>query len=151
VHVVFLVQEVAMSISRASAEWNGTLKAGRGVMRPENGGEAPFSAATRFEGQKGSNPEELIGAALAGCFSMALSLGLEKAGVTPQSIRTSAKTHLEKEGDGFAIKRIELSTEVRATGDEAKIRSVADETKKGCPVSKALRAQIDLEVKVVSG
>jgi osmotically inducible protein OsmC len=151
-HVVFLIEEVAMTISKANAEWNGNFKAGRGVMRPENGGaEVPFSVATRFEGQKGSNPEELIGAALAGCFSMALSLGLEKAGVTPQSIRTSARTHLEKEGDGFGIPRIELSTEVRATGDEAKIRSVAEETKKGCPVSKVLRAQIDLEVKVVSG
>ncbi|MDP9001330.1 MAG: OsmC family peroxiredoxin, partial [Myxococcota bacterium] len=103
-----------------------------------------------FEGGQGSNPEELVGAALAGCFSMALSLGLEKAGMTPQSIQTSARVHLEKVGDGFAIRRIDLSTEGRvAGGDDAKFRAVAEETKKNCPVGKLLTAaEITLEAKL---
>src|SRR5690606_37254817 len=111
------------------AEWSGDLKSGKGVMRPAGAGEVPFSMGTRFEGQRGSNPEELIGAALAGCYSMAMSLGLEQAGITPKKIDTSAKLHLEKQGDGFAITRIELATEVHASGDEQKIRSVAEATK----------------------
>jgi lipoyl-dependent peroxiredoxin len=139
-----------MSISQANASWDGTLKNGRGTMKPEHGGEVPFSLATRFEGAQGSNPEELVGAALAGCFSMALSLGLEKAGMTPQSIRTSARVHLEKDGEGFAIPRIDLTTEARiAGGDEAKFRAVADETKKACPIGKLLAsAKITLEAKL---
>jgi osmotically inducible protein OsmC len=82
---------------------------------------------------------------------MAMSLGLEQAGITPKSIATSAKVHLEKQGDGFAITRIELATEARATGgDEAKLKSVAEETKRGCPVSKALRVpEITLDAKLV--
>ena len=140
-----------MSISKANAEWTGNLKSGRGMMLPENGAEVPFSLSTRFEGAKGSNPEELIGAALAGCFSMALSLGLETAGVTPVSIKTGARVHLEKDGPGFHIPRIELATKIEATGgDEAKIRAVAEETKKQCPVSKVLAgAKIDLTVDIV--
>ena len=142
-----------MGYSKASGSWDGNIKAGKGIMKPDNGPEVPFTLATRFEGAKGSNPEEMIGAALAGCFSMALSLGLEKAGMTPQSIRTSAKVHLEKEGEGFRIPKIELSTEVKATGgDDAKFKSVAEETKKQCPVSKVLKAaEITLEAKLVSG
>ena len=140
-----------MSISKASGSWDGTIKAGKGIMKGENAPEIPFSLSTRFEGAKGSNPEEVIGAALSGCFSMALSLGLEKAGMTPQSIKTSAQVHLEKEGEGFHIPRITLSTEVRATGgDEAKFKAVAEETKKQCPVSKLLKAEITLEAKLVS-
>jgi osmotically inducible protein OsmC len=140
-----------MSISKANGTWEGTLKGGKGTMKPENGAEVPFSLGTRFEGQKGSNPEEVIGAALAGCFSMALSLGLEKAGMTPQNIRTSAKVHLEKEGEGFHIPRIELTTEVQATGgDEAKFKAVAEDTKKNCPVSKVLKAaEIILDAKLL--
>lgn len=140
-----------MSISKANGSWDGSIKTGKGTMKGENAPEIPFSLSTRFEGAKGSNPEEVIGAALSGCFSMALSLALEKAGMTPQSIRTSAQVHLEKEGEGFHIPRIALSTEVRATGgDEAKFKAVADETKKQCPVSKLLRAEITLEAKLLS-
>ena len=106
---------------------------------------------SRFEGKPGSNPEEMIGAALAGCYSMALSLGLEKGGITPESITTSAKVHLEKDGEGFAIPKIELSTEIKAAGDAEKIKAIAEETKKQCPVSKALKAvDIALEIKVAS-
>lgn len=142
-----------MGYAKASGSWDGNIKSGKGTMKPDNGPEVGFSLATRFEGVKGSNPEELIGAALSGCFSMALSLGLEKAGMTPQSIRTSAKVHLEKEGDGFHIPKIELSTEVKATGgDEAKFKAVAEETKRQCPVSKVLKAaEITLDAKLVAG
>jgi osmotically inducible protein OsmC len=139
-----------MGISKATGTWEGTLKAGRGAMVPEHAASVPFSLATRFEGAQGSSPEELAGAALAGCFSMALSLGLEKSGMTPQSIRTSARVHLEKAGEGFAIPRIELTTEASVSGgDEAKFRAVAEETKKGCPISKLFAgAQISLDAKL---
>jgi len=130
-----------MTINKASAHWEGTLKQGTGAMKPAHGGEIPFSLATRFEGKPGSNPEEVIGAALAGCFSMALSVGLEQAGATPKSIRTNATVTLDKDGDGFAIKSIALATEVAADGiDDAKLQAVAEATKKGCPISKALAA-----------
>lgn len=127
-----------MSISKASSEWKGNLKAGKGTMRPANAPEIPYALSTRFEGAPGSNPEELLGAALTGCFSMALSMALERAGLTPESIRTSAQVHLEKQGDGFAIPRIDLSTEVKAQGDTNKIRGIAHEVEKQCVVSKAL-------------
>jgi osmotically inducible protein OsmC len=128
-----------MSISKASAHWEGSLKDGRGTMKPAHGSEVPFSVATRFQGAQGSNPEELIGAALAGCFSMALSAALGKAGLSPQSIDTSADVQLEKEGEGFKITKIELVTTARVPGTEAaKFAAIADETKKACPVSKAL-------------
>jgi osmotically inducible protein OsmC len=140
-----------MPTSKASATWEGNLATGRGSMKPDHGGDIAFSRATRFDGAQGSNPEEVVGAALAGCFSMALSLGLEKAGMTPQTIHTSATVHLEKVGDGFAVPRIELVTEVRATGgDDAKFASVAAETKKGCPISKLLAAaEITLDAKLL--
>jgi osmotically inducible protein OsmC len=143
---------LAMAISKATASWTGTLKAGKGSMNPAHAPEIPFTMATRFEGANGSNPEEVIGAALAGCFSMALSLGLEQGGGKPQSIKTSAEVTLEKDGPGFGIKKIALVTEIKVEGlDEAKIKAIADETKKQCPVSKALAAvpTITLETKVV--
>ncbi len=128
-----------MGTSKATGQWDGTLKAGKGSMKPANAAEIPFSLGTRFEGQPGSNPEEVIGSALAGCFSMALSGGLERAGATPKSIRTSASVKLEKVEGGFGITSIELTTEVEASGiDAATFEKVAQETKKGCPVSKAL-------------
>lgn len=141
-----------MGISKAQATWTGTLKGGQGAMTPANGPAVPFSVATRFEGKKGSNPEEMIGAALAGCFSMALSGALERAGMTPESIETAARVHLEKDGEGFGIPRIELTTSVRASGgDEAKLRAIAEETKKQCPVGKALAAvPVTLEVHLVA-
>ncbi len=141
-----------MSFSQANAAWNGSIKAGQGMMHPAHGPEVPFSLATRFEGKPGSNPEEMLGSALAGCFSMALSLGLEKGGLTPESIKTSAKTYLEKDGEGFSIPKIQLTTEIKASGGDAeKIKAIALETKKQCPVSKALASiTIELEVKVAT-
>lgn len=136
-----------MSISKASAEWNGTIKAGKGTMKPANAGDVPFSLGTRFEGVKGSNPEEMIGAALAGCFSMALSVGLEKGGISGFSIKTTADVHLEKEGEGWAIKTIDLATNISGTGgDEAAVKAIATETKKQCPVSKALNPSITVNL-----
>ena len=128
-----------MPISKATAQWTGGLKDGKGIMKPAHAPEATFTLGSRFEGQPASNPEEFIGAGLAGCFSMALSLGLEQAGVKAQSIDSAATVHLDKDGPGFAISSIELTTEVSAPGlDDAKFQAIALETKKGCPVSKAL-------------
>ncbi len=139
-----------MSISKASGTWEGSLKDGKGTMKPANAGEVPFSLGTRFEGQKGSNPEEMIGAALAGCFSMALSVGLGQAGVTPKTIRTSAEVKLDKVEGGFAITNIALTCEADVPGiDAAKFNEIAQATKKGCPVSKALAAvNITLDAKL---
>ena len=128
-----------MGISKGSAQWDGGIKDGKGVMKPAHAPEAPFSLGSRFEGQPGSNPEELIGAALSGCFSMALTLSLEKAGAKAQSVRTSADVKLDKDGDGFSITTIELTTQASVPGlDAAKFQAIAEETKKNCPVSKAL-------------
>lgn len=141
-----------MTISKANAQWDGTLKAGKGTMHPAHAPEIPFSLATRFEGQPGSNPEEVLGSALAGCFSMALSLSLEtQGGVQPTSIKTSAEVTLEKDGPGFTIKKIALKTEAIVPGiDQAKFEAIAQETKKQCPVSKALASveSITLEAKL---
>lgn len=126
-------------ISKASAHWEGSLKEGHGGMKPANAAEAAFGMGSRFEGQKGSNPEELIGAALSGCFSMALSAALGKAGLTPTRISTDARVHLEREGEGFNITKIELTTKASIPGiDATKFESIAQDTKKNCPVSKAL-------------
>ena len=139
--------------SNATGTWNGTLKDGSGAMKPANGAEIPFSMGTRFEGQRGSNPEEMIGAALAGCFSMALSVGLEKAGATPKAIRTSAEVTMEKSEDGFGITAIHLDTEVEAEGiSEEAFQETAQATKSACPVSKALAAveSISLDARLSS-
>src|SRR4249919_1468369 len=114
-----------MAVSKASARWEGGLKTGKGSMKPAHGAEANFSVGSRFEGQPSSNPEELIGAALAGCFSMALTAGLEKAGLTPNGVKTSADVRLEKQGDGFAITGIALTSEANVAGvDDAKFQSI---------------------------
>jgi osmotically inducible protein OsmC len=128
-----------MSVSKATARWEGSLKEGRGSMKPAHGNDTAFSLGTRFAGEQGSNPEELIGAALAGCFSMALAANLGKAGLNPQSIDTSADVSLDKDGEGFTITNIRLTTKARVpNADAAKFQSIAEETKKTCPVSKAL-------------
>lgn len=140
-----------MGISKASGAWDGDLKTGKGTMTPAHADAIPFSLGSRFEGKQGSNPEEVIGAALSGCFSMALSLGLEKAGATPKTIRTTADVKLDKDGDGFTITSIALNTTVDAAGiDDATFQEVAQGTKKACPVSKALAgvASITLTAKL---
>jgi osmotically inducible protein OsmC len=140
--------------SKASATWDGTLQTGSGTMKPDHAAAIQFTMGTRFEGAEGSNPEEVIGAALAGCFSMALSLGLEKAGATPVRIHTDAKVSLEKRDEGFTITAIHLDTEVEATGlDDATFQDVANTTKSTCPVSRALAAveNIALNARLISG
>ena len=136
-----------MAISKASAQWEGSLREGRGSMKPEHAPEAPFSLSSRFEGGRGSSPEELIGAALAGCFSMALTAALNKEGQNPRAVRTSAVVHLDKDGEGFKVSSIELSTTVEISGlPNEKFQAIAQETKKQCPVSKALAGtQITLQ------
>ena len=136
-----------MAVRSAEAEWKGTLREGAGKMKLGSGAyEGSYSFASRFEEGKGTNPEELIAAAHAGCFSMALSAGLTKAGHPPTRVHTTARVHLEKVGDGFGITRIELTTEAQVPGiDNKAFQEQAEGAKKGCPVSKVLAgAQISL-------
>ena len=138
----------------ASAVWEGSLTEGSGTMRMASGAyEGPYSFQSRFEEGDGTNPEELIAAAHAGCFSMALSAELGKAGVTPESVETEATVHLDEVEGGFAIKRIDLQTRVTAPGtDESTFREAAEAAKKGCPVSLALAAvdTIELDAELAS-
>ena len=128
-----------MGISKASGQWEGGLKGGKGSMKPAHAEAVTFSLGSRFEGQPASNPEEMIGAALAGCFSMALTAALERGGFTPNSVNTSADVKLDKQDGGFTITGIALTAEANADGiDDAKFQEIAEETKKTCPVSKAL-------------
>jgi len=129
-----------MPTRKAQARWEGKVSEGKGTMKLGSGAfEGAYSFKSRFEDGKGTNPEELIGAAHAGCFSMALSLFLEKAGNPPDWIETKAKVHIEKQGEGFAITAIELATEARVPGIEEKaFQEQAEAAKKNCPVSKAL-------------
>ena len=142
-----------MAIRTAKAQWDGNLQQGHGTMSLGSGAfQGAYSFASRFEEGTGTNPEELIAAAHAGCFSMALSAGLDKGGFNPQSVRTTAKVHLAKGADGFAISLIELETEAQVPGiDAAKFQEIADGAKKGCPVSKALAAtEIKLQARLLS-
>lgn len=131
-----------MAIRKGCAVWEGNLKQGQGTMSLGTGGiEVPYSFGARFEDGSGSNPEELIGAAHAGCFSMALAHELGEAGHPPVRVATTAKVHLEKSTDGFAIPKIELETEADVPGiDNATFQRIAQAAKQGCPVSKVLAA-----------
>ena len=138
-----------MAIRTSSAEWKGTLKAGAGTMKLGSGSyEGPFSFASRFENDRGTNPEELIGAAHAGCFSMFLAALLTGAGFVPERIATTAKVHL---GAGPTITLIELNTQAQVPNlTEADLQKHADEAKKNCPVSKALLGpEVKLQVQLV--
>lgn len=141
-----------MSVRSAKAVWNGTLREGDGHVAVESGFvDVPYTWASRFEDAKGSNPEELIGAAHAGCFSMFLSALLTKEGHPPTRIETTAKVHLEA---GPTITQIELVTEAVVPGiDEATFDDIARRAKEGCPVSKALAAveTISLRSRLVEG
>jgi lipoyl-dependent peroxiredoxin len=132
----------------ASARWDGSLTEGSGTMRMASGAyEGPYSFQSRFEEGDGTNPEELIAAAHAGCFSMALSAGLGQAGHSPESIETEAVVHLDKVGDGFAINRIELRTRARVPGlSDDEFQKQAEAAKAGCPVSKALGGVESIEL-----
>ncbi len=131
-----------MPIRKSEAKWTGTLKDGKGTMKLGSGAfEGLYSFGSRFEEGVGTNPEELIGAAHAGCFSMALSAALEKAGHPVEYVHTVAKVRLEKQEAGFKITRIDLETEGKVPGiDEKTFNEHAEGAKKNCPVSQALAA-----------
>lgn len=133
-----------------SARWEGGLKDGKGTVSTQSGAlkDQPYGFATRFEDKPGTNPEELIGAAHAACFSMALSMILGQAGVDDVKIETTSKIGLDKDGDGFAIKTAHLVTRVSGNGDPAVIEDCARQAEKGCPVSKLLNAEITMDVTV---
>jgi lipoyl-dependent peroxiredoxin len=126
----------------ATARWEGGLQGGKGTMRLGSGAfEGQYSFSSRFEEGTGTNPEELIGAAHAGCFSMQLSGVLGAGGNTPESVTTEAKVHIVKAGEGFKISRIDLTTRARVPGlDDAGFQEAAETAKKTCPVSVALAA-----------
>jgi osmotically inducible protein OsmC len=142
-----------MPVRSADAVWEGDLKGGRGKIKFESGAfEGQYSFSSRFESGTGTNPEELIAAAHAGCFSMAFAHGLSQAGFPPRKVHTTAKVHLEKGDAGFAIPRIELVTEAEVPKiDEAAFQQQAETAKKNCPVSKLLAAaEITLQAKLLA-
>lgn len=133
--------------SKASAVWRGSLKDGSGQISSESGvlSAAAYTFATRFEGSAGTNPEELIAAAHAGCFSMALSAQLGGAGFTPEHVSTTATVTLEKVDGGFAVTKVHLDVSARVPGaDQAAFDTAAGNAKAGCPISKLLNAEISL-------
>ena len=141
-----------MAVRTAKAEWNGNLQTGRGTMSLGSGAfEGQYSFASRFEEGVGTNPEELIGAAHAGCFSMAFAATLGSNGFEPQRVRTTAKVHLVKNDAGFAISTIDLDTEATVPGiEQDKFQELAQTAKQNCPVSKALAGvTIKLTAKLV--
>lgn len=135
----------------ASAIWKGGLKDGKGTIKTESGvlSDTQYSFSTRFEDGVGTNPEELIAAAHAGCFSMALSGQLGQAGLTAESINTTATVRLEKTDAGFAITSVHLEVTAKVPGaDQQAFETAANNAKAGCPVSKVLNAQITMEAKL---
>src|SRR5918997_4102092 len=133
---------------KAEARWDGSLQEGNGTMRMATGSyEGPYSFQSRFEEGDGTNPEELIAAAHAGCFSMALSGELGRAGHDAETVETEATLHLEKVEQGFAIKKIVLRTRATVPGiEDSEFQQIAEAAKKGCPVSQALAAVDEIEV-----
>lgn len=141
-----------MPVRKSEAVWNGTLKDGQGTVKVGDGVyEGPYTFASRFEEGEGTNPEELIGAAHAGCFSQAFSLALEQSGHKPSVIRTSASVHLNKVDGGFAIKKIDLDTSAEVAGiDDNDFQRIAEDAKANCPVSKALAGvEITVQAKLL--
>jgi osmotically inducible protein OsmC len=136
---------------KASAVWQGGLQDGKGTISTDSGvlKDTQYSFATRFESGAGTNPEELIAAAHAGCFSMALSAELGRAGIKPERIATTATVTLEKADGGFAIPAIHLDVAAKIPGgDKAAFEKAAADAKAGCPVSKVLNAEITMEAKL---
>ncbi|WP_145184762.1 OsmC family protein [Pseudomonas sp. URMO17WK12:I11] len=136
----------------ASAIWQGGLRDGKGQISTQSGAlkQNPYGFNTRFEDTPGTNPEELIGAAHAGCFSMALSMMLGEAGLTPERIDTTAEVTLDKQDDGFAITAVHLILKAKVPGaSEEQFLEIANKAKAGCPVSKVLNAEISLDAALV--
>lgn len=143
-----------MPIRTASARWQGNLTEGSGTLRTGKGGlEGNYSFKSRFEEGEGTNPEELIGAAHAGCFSMAFSKALADAGATPTSVETTAKVHFDKTDAGFSVTRIDLETVGQVPGlDEGEFQKLAEAAKANCPISRLLSpgAEITLTARLAS-
>jgi lipoyl-dependent peroxiredoxin len=145
--------ECNMPTTHGSALWQGGIKDGKGAISTKSGAlkEYPYGFASRFEGKPGTNPEELIGAAHAGCFTMALSLILGEAKLTAERMDTTAEVTLEKVADGFAITSVHLTLKAKIPGaDKAKFDELAAKAKAGCPVSKLLNTKITLDASLVS-
>ena len=139
-------------IRKATAVWRGTGRDGNGDLSTDSGvlASAPYSFKTRFENEKGTNPEELIAAAHAGCFTMALAFGMQMAGLTPSELSTEAAVTLEPEGKGFRISRSALTLRAKVPNlAESKFAELAKDAEKNCPVSKVLKAEITLEAKLL--
>ena len=140
-----------MTIKKASAVWKGGLKDGGGTLSTETGvlKDAPYGFKSRFENGPGTNPEELIGAAHAGCFSMALSLMLGNESLKPEKIETQAEVTLDKVGEGFEITASHLNVVAKIPGaDQAKFERIAHKAKEGCPVSKLMKAKITMNARL---
>ena len=140
-----------MSTTHGSAVWSGGIKDGKGAISTKSGAlkDYPYGFASRFEGKPGTNPEELIGAAHAGCFTVALSLILGEAKLTAEKMQTQADVTLEKQGDGFAITSVHLTLNAKIPGaDQATFEKLTGMAKAGCPVSKLLNTKITLDAKL---
>ncbi len=132
----------------ASAVWNGTGRDGKGAITTQSGvlSGSPYGFTTRFENEKGTNPEELIAASHAGCFTMALAFALQREGLTPTELKTEAVVTLDKDGAGFKVTKSALTLAATVPGiDKAKFGEVAKAAKEGCPISKLLNAEITLD------
>lgn len=141
-------------VRKASAVWKGSLKEGKGTISSDSGvlSNTPYSFSTRFENAKGTNPEELIAAAHAGCFTMALSAQLGNAGITPESLETTASLTLDKLDAGWTITKVHLDVAARIPGvDKAAFDKAAENAKAGCPVSRLLKAEITMSARLVGG
>lgn len=139
-------------IRKAKAIWHGTGRAGSGNLTTDSGAlaQTPYSFGTRFENERGANPEELIAAAHAGCFTMALAFLLQSAGFTPKELTTEAAVTIEPEGQGFRITKSALTLRAQAPQlDEATFARLASDAEKNCPVSKVLNATITLDAKLI--
>jgi len=135
-----------MPVRKASAAWEGGLRGGKGTMSTESGAvKGSYSFGSRFEAAGGSNPEELLAAAHAACFSMALSAALERAGKAADRVATDASCTIEKVGEGFKVTKMHLVTQVRAKGlDDAELQRIAAGAKDGCPLSGALKGNVEI-------
>ncbi|MGH7880764.1 MAG: OsmC family protein [Candidatus Binataceae bacterium] len=141
-------------IRKASAVWNGSLKEGKGKITTDSGvlSNTPYSFTTRFENERGTNPEELIAAAHAGCFTMALAAQLGGVGITPEQLETSAAVTLEKLEAGWSITKVHLDVTARlASGDAQLFETAAAAAKANCPVSRLLKAEITMATHVAAG
>jgi osmotically inducible protein OsmC len=136
-----------MPTRKANAVWQGGLQKGNGTFRGQTGLSGQYNFSSRFENGAGSNPEELLAASHAACYSMALAVGLEQAGFAPERVETDAACTVEKVGAGFKITRMQLTTRATVQGlDDAKFQAIAAATKEGCPVSGALKNNVQMDL-----